>query len=89
MADDLAAHRAERDLEPSGGLTSISRAAPESDMSMIAALIFAAVGQRMIAHRIGRRDALVAAVLGQVELVPVGEPGELGRELVLLAQRSR
>ena len=35
-----------------------------------------------------RRDALVAAILGQAELVAVGEPGELGGELVALAARS-
>ena len=54
---------------------------------MIAATVFAAVGKRDHGDRIGRHDAVVAAVLGQVQLVPVGEPGELGRELVLLAQR--
>src|SRR6266852_1995135 len=39
--------------------------------------------------RIARCDTAVAAVCGQAEDMAVGEPGELGGELVALAHRRR
>src|SRR6266700_5173776 len=48
-----------------------------------------AVGQDQSRHRIARGDAAIAAVLRQSENASVGEPGELGGELVALARRRR
>src|SRR5207244_1848524 len=48
----------------------------------------ASVRQRDDRHRVGRRNPVVPTILGQVELMAVGEPGELGGELVFLAERG-
>ena len=48
-----------------------------------------AVGQDEPRHRVARGDAAVAAILRQAEDAAVGEPGELGGELVALARRRR
>ena len=73
---------------PMAGLTSISMAAPDSDRSMMRHGYWRPSVSCSDADRVARRDALVAAVFGQVEFVLVGEPGELGCEFVALALRG-
>src|SRR5262249_24652619 len=46
-----------------------------------------AVLQRQQRNRVARDDAVVTAVFRQVEDIAVGEPGELGGELVALPRR--
>jgi hypothetical protein len=48
-----------------------------------------AVGQDEPRHRVARGDAAVAAIFRQSQNATVGEPGELGGELVALARRGR
>src|SRR6478735_12710985 len=43
--------------------------------------------ERQHRDRIARHDTIVAAVFRQIEDVAVGEPGQLGRELVALSRR--
>ena len=56
---------------------------------MIAAGEIDAVRQDQAADRIARDDTAVAAVFRQTENMAVGEPGELGGELVAFARRRR
>src|SRR5580693_4899133 len=86
MAHDTALHRAERDQRADrrplvGGdtgarLRDVDNAAGEVD----------AVRHDQTADRVARYDTAVAAVFRQAEDVAVGEPGELGGELVALAR---
>src|SRR5215217_4043467 len=88
MTHDLAAHGAERDLHAECRLdVDLDGGAGERQVDDTA-LILSAIGKLQDAHRIARRDALVAAILRQVELVLVGEPGQLRGKLVLLAVGS-
>src|SRR5690606_5157736 len=83
VAHHLAAHGAERDLDADSRLDRVRDSRARKRQVDDAAGILAAVEKVEHAHRIARRDALVAAVFRQIQFVLVGEPGELRRELVL------
>ena len=74
---------------PIAGRWSVAIAAPDSDRSMMRQVRLTPFGRIRWVDRLARHDAAVAAVFRQVEDVAVGEPGELGGELVALARRRR
>ena len=76
---------------PTGGRRSglIAMAAPDADMSMTRQATLVPFGRIRRADRIARHETAVAAVFRQIEDLPVGEPGELGGELVALARGRR
>src|SRR5581483_11902145 len=85
MAHDTALHLAERDYaadrRPLIRGNGVARFRHVND----AAADIETVRHDEPARRIARHDAAVAAILGQAEDVAVGEPCELGRELIALA----
>ena len=74
---------------PMSGRWSLEIAAPDCGDVDDAAGDVDAVGQDQAGGRIARRHAAVTAIFRQAEDVAVGEPGELGGELVALARGRR
>ena len=85
VADDAAAHVAEPDWRPERGSDIDFDGGAGHGKVDDAARIGATIVEIELGPRVARRDALVAAIFGQIELVLVRQPGQLGCELLAFA----